>query len=174
MIVALDASVLVFFFDQDAKAPVDPETGRPIDRCAERVSFLISQLSASAAKIVIPTPALAEVLVLSGMAGPEWLNIISKNRHFSVVDFDTRAAIEHAAQMSNAPRPLSPGKQKAKFDFQIIAIARVAGAQKIYSFDTDIKKNAGPGIEVVGGFDLPLPPDDPQGNLFAAVELTAQ
>lgn len=83
-----------------------------------------------------------------------------------VADFDMRAAIEHAVQMSNARKPLAQGKQKAKFDYQIIAIARVAGAEAIYSFDRGITKDAGPGLKACGGFDLPLPPEAAQKRLF--------
>lgn len=166
MIVALDASVLVFFFEKDAKAPTDPATGKPLDRCYDRVNHLIAEMAANSAKIIIPTPALAEVLVMAGEAAPEWLNIIGKSKHFVVADFDVRAAIEHAAQMSDAPRPLTQGKQKAKFDYQIIAIARVAGAEAIYSFDSDIEKDAGAGLKMCGGFDLPLPPEAAQKRLF--------
>lgn len=166
MIVALDASVLIFFFEKDAKAPRNPETGEPFDRCYDRVNYLISELAAKSAKIVIPTPALAEILVLAGEAGPEWLNIIGKSRHFVVADFDVRAAIDHAARMIDQPRPIAGRKQKAKFDYQIIAIARVAGAEAIYSFDSDIAQDAGPGLKVHGGFDMPLPPEKAQSDLF--------
>lgn len=166
MIVALDASVLVFLFEKDAKAPTNPETGETLDRCYDRVNHLISELSANSAKIIIPTPALAEVLVMAGDAAPDWLNTIGRSRHFVVSDFNVLAAVEHAARMADAPKPLAPTKQKAKFDYQIIAIARVAGAEAIYSFDKHIAKAAGAGLEVRGGFDLPLPPEDPQGNLF--------
>lgn len=166
MIVVLDASVLIFLFEKDAKAPIDPETDKPLDRCYDRVNHLIAELAANSARIIIPTPALAEVLVMAGEAGPEWLNTIGKSRHFVVADFDVRAAVEHAARMASAPKPLAPTKQKAKFDHQIIAIARVAGADVIYSFDRDIVRNAGPGIGVIGGFDLPLPPEAAQKQLF--------
>lgn len=166
MIVALDASVLIFLFEKDAKAPVNPQTGRPLDRCYDRVNYLVTQLAASSAKIVVPTPALAEILVKAGSAGSEWLNTIGRSRHFRVADFDALAAVEHAARMAGAPRPLAQGKQKAKFDYQIIAIARVAGADAIYSFDADIEREAGPGIKVYDGFDLPLPPEDAQKSLF--------
>ncbi|AWX93203.1 hypothetical protein DPM13_08805 [Paracoccus mutanolyticus] len=83
----------------------------------DRVNHLIAEIAANSGKIVT-TPALAEVLVMAGEAAPEWLNIIGKSKHFVVADFDVRAAIEHAAQMSDAPRPLAQGKQKAKFDYQ--------------------------------------------------------
>lgn len=71
MIVTLDASVLIFFFEKDAPAPTDPETGKPLDRCYDRVNHLIAEIAANSGKIVIPTPALAEVLVMAGDAAPD-------------------------------------------------------------------------------------------------------
>jgi len=48
---------------------------------------------------------------------------------------------------------------KVKFDRQIVAIARVEGAERIYSNDDDIKRfGASDGIEVVMLDDLELPP----------------
>lgn len=167
MIVAIDASILIFLFERDAKSPINPATEQPLERCYDRVNHLIAELQANAAKIVIPTPALAEILVNAGDAGPEWLRIIEKSPHFMVAQFDKLAAAEHAARMIDRPRPIPQGKRKAKFDDQIIAISRLAGAEVIYSDDGDIRKDAGPGIRVVGTCDLELPPEDPQGQLFA-------
>ncbi|SIS86830.1 PIN domain-containing protein [Paracoccus saliphilus] len=166
MIVALDASVLIFFFEKDAKSPNDPDTGEPLHRCYDRVNHLILELAANSAKIIIPTPALAEVLVMANGAATEWLNIINKSRHFEVVDFDMLAAVEHAAQMNVAPKPLTQGKQKAKFDYQIVSIARTAGASIIYSSDKHVKKAAGSELTVLGVLDLPLPPEQAQKRLF--------
>lgn len=166
MIVAIDASILIFLFERDANAPIDQITGEPLLRCYDRVNNLIAELQANSAKIVIPTPALAEILVNAGEAGPEWLRIIEKSPHFVVSQFDKLAATEHAARMIERPRPIPQGKRKAKFDDQIIAIARLAGAEVIYSDDGDIRKDAGAGIRVIGTCDLPLPPENPQGNLF--------
>lgn len=48
---------------------------------------------------------------------------------------------------------------KVKFDRQIVAIARVEGAERIYSNDDDIKRlGASDGIEVMMLDDLELPP----------------
>jgi hypothetical protein len=48
---------------------------------------------------------------------------------------------------------------KVKFDRQIVAIARVEGAERIYSNDDDIKRlGASDGIEVITLDDLELPP----------------
>jgi len=48
---------------------------------------------------------------------------------------------------------------KVKFDRQIVAIARVEGAERIYSNDDDIKRlGASDSIEVMMLDDLELPP----------------
>jgi hypothetical protein len=55
---------------------------------------------------------------------------------------------------------------KLKYDRQIIAIARVAGATTIYSDDGDIRALAKETkIKVIGIADLPLPPEDAQQPL---------
>ena len=58
------------------------------------------------------------------------------------------------------------GWQKVKFDRQIIAIARVAGARCIYSHDPDLKKLVGAGGPQVQSFDdLPVPPAAAQADM---------
>ncbi len=55
---------------------------------------------------------------------------------------------------------------KVKFDRQIVAIAKVEGANVIYSDDRNVQTfAAGVGISVVKVADLPLPPEDPQAPL---------
>lgn len=56
-------------------------------------------------------------------------------------------------------------RQKAKFDDQIVAIAKVEGADVIYSSDDGLTKSAPPAIEVIGLTGLQLPPEDPQMQL---------
>lgn len=55
---------------------------------------------------------------------------------------------------------------KAKFDWQIIAISKVAGASIIYSDDDDIARMGKRfGINVIKTADLPIPASARQGNL---------
>jgi hypothetical protein len=63
LIVAFDASVLVYVVTPNACAPVDAATDQPVTHCKERVEHLIGHLQRDKAKIIVPTPALAEVLV---------------------------------------------------------------------------------------------------------------
>lgn len=169
MIVAFDASVLVYMVTPDANAPLDKTTGQPVIRCADRVSHLIATLQREKATIVIPTPSLAEVLVRAGDAAPQWLAMLERSRHFRIADFDKRAAVEHAARQAERKRSgtKSPAADRriAKFDDQIVAIAAVAGVSIIYSDDGDIRALAGSQFEVKGIADLPLPPESAQGSL---------
>ncbi len=168
MIAVFDASVLIFLFEKDASGPLDPATGLPVARCYDRVNHLVETLTRDRAKIIIPTPSLAEILVKAGAAGPEWLRLISENRYIRVSSFDLRAAVEFAVMQRERKltgiKSAEP-RQKAKFDDQIVAIAKVEGADVIYSSDDGLTKSAPPAIEVIGLTGLQLPPEDPQMQL---------
>lgn len=167
-----DATALLYFLEPDASAPLDPATGRPVQDAKERVDFLIESLEASGDTIVIPTPALSEVMVHAGNAGPQYLSILQGTRCFRIEPFDLRAAVELAAITRNAiaAGDLRAGtratRAKLKFDRQIIAITRVQGQTTIYSDDDDIARlGAALNLEVVPVHALPSPPQDPQGSL---------
>ena len=170
MIVAFDASTLVYVFNEKAGAPPDPNTGQPVTRCADRIRFLLQTIERERGKIVIPTPALAEVLVRAEKAAPEYLAEFDRNRYFKLASFDKRAMIEFVAmereRLGNAKGSAKTARPKAKFDQQIVAIAKVENATTIYSDDGDVKTLATRHeIEVVGIAQLPLPPEDAQGRL---------
>lgn len=136
MIVAFDASVLVYLLDEKA-APPRGDDGQPISNCQTRVSHLIAELQRTKSKIVIPAPSLAEVLVYGGAAAAEWLSILNTSRHIVIAPFDQKAAIEYSVmerERLDGLRTLTP-RQKAKFDHQIVAISRVEGVERIYSDD---------------------------------------
>ncbi len=166
MIVAFDATVLLYLLDEKAKPPKQAEADAPVDRCKERVEYLIASLNTSKAKIIVPTPVLAEVLVRAGKAAPDWLRLLSSSRQFRLAPFDERAAVEfsvtQADRLASGIKSASTTWAQAKFDAQIVAIAAVEQATVIYSDDAHIKKSAGARFEVIGIEDLPLPPEDPQ------------
>jgi predicted nucleic acid-binding protein len=169
LIAAIDTSVLIFLFDGNAPAPIDVETDLIVTDVKARIDYLILNLSKNKAKLIIPTPALAEILVTAGGAGPEWLAILNKSSVFKIASFDVLAAVEHAALQQerkgkeNFEQKLS--KKKAKFDDQIIAIAAVEQAEVIYTDDKDIRKNASGRFKVLGIADLPLPPEAAQFDM---------
>lgn len=165
MIAAIDASVLLLMFDPDSGIPLGGD-GKPVARCKERVDHLVDRLSKSGGRLLVPTPALSELLVGAGVAGPEWLSRLNGKRAIRIAPFDELAAVECAAlARDRASRGSTSPRAKAKFDEQIVAIARLHGATEIYSDDSDIRKLASPGITVLGIADLPLPPEDTQGRL---------
>ncbi len=154
--VAFDATALTFLFVPNAPCAID----RPRDR----IDFLISDLHGKGARIIVPTPALCELLVKTGHSSREIINLVTKSSRLIDAPFDVKAAIEAAIMTRQAIKAGNkkgdhPGKwAKVKFDRQIVAIAKANDASAIYSEDPDIIKIAAPvGIKVVSVCSLPLP-----------------
>lgn len=170
MIVSFDASILVYVIDANANAPINQATGLPVERCQERVRHLLKRLQDNGDKIIIPTPALAEVLVKAGKNGPDLLRIINSSKFFKMAPFDERASVEFAAaqiqRASTGQKACSCPRAKAKFDDQIVSISAVEGAEEIFSDDSDVAKLAGTRFRTTRIIDLPLPPEAPQGELL--------
>ncbi len=167
-----DATALLHFLEPNASAPVDPATNEPVADAKARIDFLIETLDARRETIVIPTPALSEVLVHAGEAGPSYLEILNGTRCFRIESFDQRAAVELAAMTRDAIAAgdlragIETTRAKLKFDRQIVAIARTQGQKTIYSDDGDIAKlGEALELEVVPIHALPVGPNEPQGEL---------
>src|SRR5712691_10667665 len=138
----------------------------------KRLDHLLQTLDAARERVIIPTPALAEYLALAGTAAPEIVEELRKRSSFVIAPFDQRAAIECALAIN---RDLSAGDKrggaqttwaKAKFDRQIVAIARANSARQIYTEDDDVKRLAKrESIQALSVGDIELPPFDKQENL---------
>ena len=134
MAVVFDASILIDLFNKKL-------TG---DRRA-RLDHLIESLKKQRTKVLIPTPALAELLVKAGKARERYLTELTNGSSFSIESFDQRAAIECALLVEDAWARGQKGKvthTKFKFDWQIVAIAASRNATAIYSDDPDISNAA--------------------------------
>ena len=91
---------------------------------------------------------------------------IGRAKGFRVAPFGDRAAVEFAEmqrQLLSARERRRPAdvetRAKAKFDQQIVAIARVEGAKTIYSDDDGLRRYAERfGLVVEGVADLRMPP----------------
>lgn len=173
--IAFDATVLIPLLHPDARVRPDA-TGKKIAKVKERLDYLVSQLTKSGEKIIVPTPALSEVLVHAGPAMNDWLNILNKRSTFRIADFDQRAAIEVAILTAEELRSKKGKKVKAltrtetvakvKYDRQIAAIAKAEGATALYTDDDGLAAVATKlGLKVVKIADLPLPPEDAQLKL---------
>jgi predicted nucleic acid-binding protein len=94
-------------------------------------------------KIVIPTPALAEYLAGAGAARATVYERLQQSKVFRIAPFGERAAYE-CAIMHDVAKPKASRRSegnswaKAKYDWQIVAIAKVEGVEALYTLDDDI------------------------------------
>jgi rRNA-processing protein FCF1 len=148
-----------------AIAPNDPATGQPLINAKARVDALIKHLTEKKAKVIIPAPVFAELLVKDMQNVQQVINRLNLSSALSVEAFDERAAIELAC--INRDIYAKHGKYKCNdieikakisFDRQIIAIAKVHHADTIYTGDNGIKTKAEElGIKTVCLAELPEP-----------------
>lgn len=168
--ILFDATTILLLLHPLTPPPIDPKTGQLVVDAQKRINLLVKQLEKQKTKIIIPTPALSEILVREGRAGSQYLNIINSSASFKVVPFDQRAAVEVAAMTY---RDIQGGDKrggsgdiwaKIKYDRQIVAIGVVEEVTEIYSDDEGIRniaKRLQLPIPVTGVSDLPLPPSPP-------------
>lgn len=154
-VVVFDTSFLVPLLDPAIKGSGEV---RP------KLKHLIDTLDRQRDVVIIPTPALSEVLIGAGDTASRYLDILSKTPRFRIAPFGTRAAVE-AAERHRRAIHASDKKEgmeswsKLKFDRQIIAIAKVEGAERMYSNDGDVYRlGQADGLVVVRLEDLPDPP----------------
>ena len=166
-VVVFDASFLLPVFSQNLSAmPKDPSTGKPVERYDEKVDYLLSQLEEAETQMLIPTPALSEILVEAGTKRvAEYVKEIFSKSTFLVASFEMDAAIEVAIMSRNAQERddkrsgSTEAWQKVKLDRQIVAIAKVNNARVIYSDDKNLRNFAEQaGLEVVSSYELQFPP----------------
>ena len=154
--VVFDSSFLIPLLDPKVKG---------VGEVDGRLLHLIATLDRQKDVIIVPTPALSETLIGAGDAAPKYLDILNKTSHFRVTAFGERAAVEAAARHREALRvgdkkEGSESWSKVKFDRQIVAIAKVEGAERIYSNDADIHRyGKGDGLQVIRLEDLEAPPE---------------
>ena len=171
--VVVDANILLLMLDPDANARIESRSSGAVLSAKERVEFLIEQIDEAGEKVVVPTPVLAEALVFAGQDAPVYVSAMRKFACIRIEPFDELAAIE-LAQMDYSDIQAGDKKggstdpwQKVKFDRQIVAIARVIGAENLVTDDGGLATLArASGITVRGIAELSLPPEASQGTLF--------
>jgi hypothetical protein len=162
--VVFDTTTSLLLLRPGTNPPLDTATGNPVEHAEGRLALLVDTLGKARTRIIIPTPALSELLVYAGTGMAELVARLTKSATFRVLPFDTRAAIELAVMTRAA---IDQGDKrggvdapwnKIKFDRQIVAIAKVAGATAIYSDDHHLCTFAKEqGLTAIGIADLPLP-----------------
>jgi len=169
--VGFDNTMLSILLNQGGRMPTDPATGQPVVMAMRRAENLVERLGKSRQKIIVPTPALAELLTAIGPTAQQYLDIIAKSPLFEVASFDARCAIELAYLnrgifADHDPKNSSEAYQKIKIDRQIIAVFKVAGVENVYTDDAGLAKRARLcGLNPIATADLPLPVADRQLNI---------
>jgi hypothetical protein len=171
--ITIDANILIYLIDPAASAPTDPATIQPVSRCRDRLEYLILNLTKRGTKLLLPTPAVTEVLVKTGTSASRYLEEMRKMSVFRIADFDQRAAFECATIMGQHwdgklwALSKEVGKHRIKFDLQIVAVSKVHRSAEILSDDPGVKKLADLlSVPCRGIADLPLPPDPDQTEMF--------
>jgi len=145
--VAIDATTLSILLNPKARGPVDPTTKLPVGQARERLLGFIAKAEKARRKLVIPTPATAELLTAIGPTSADYIRVINRKAVFEVRSFDEVAAVELAflnrdvfgsLDQKNGLEPW----QKMKVDRQIIAIAKVADCEQILTEDDGLGNRA--------------------------------
>ena len=145
-IVVFDASFLIPLLDPQVKG---------VGEVDARLLHLINTLDKENDVIIVPTSALSETLIGAGEAAPKYLDILNRQ-----LDCGSRHSVQ--GRQSRPPRVIgealregdkmegSANWAKVKFDRQIVAIAKVEGAERIYSNDDDIRRyGKADGVQVI-------------------------
>ena len=161
--VAFDNTILslLIFPDADLRQGSD---GQKVDHARERVVGLVRRLEDAREQVLVPSPALCELLVTEGADAQDVLTTLRGSAYIHIASFDERAAVELAMRLRDARRGgdqregLQITKSAMKFDRQIVAIALVNGATILYSDDDGVAKfAAGCELSVKRVADLPVP-----------------
>lgn len=171
--VLFDTSILLLLLEPNTNAPLDPGTGLPLAKAKARIDYAIVNLTKAKERVLIPTPVLAELFVGAGAGGiSKLVEAVSSYAAFKIAPFDQLAAVELGLLQDGHPtgKPLTSveTKAKVKFDRQIVAIAKANAVGTIYSDDDGLCKTATNNkIKVVRSYDLPLPPQAGQQDMWS-------
>jgi hypothetical protein len=161
--VAFDNTILSLLIFPDAELRQGSE-GQKVEHARERVLGLVLQIEEARDQVIVPAPALSELLVTEGADVQDVLTTLRSSAYIRIESFDERAAVELAMRLRDARKagdqregiPIAKGAMK--FDRQIVAIALVSGATILYSDDDGVAKfAAGCGLVVKRVGDLPVP-----------------
>ena len=171
MKVCLDATALMCLLDTRTTEFLAPD-GSIVSHMQRRMDHLIATIDRAKGSVVVPTPALAELLVGAGTQRAAMLRTLEGRQAVRVEPFGKMAAV-HCASLDN--QAISDGDkkdgvrsswQKVKIDRQIVAITQVARCERIVTGDPDVEKIAGrAAIETTFVWQLDLPPEDAQIDL---------
>ena len=163
----VDTSVLAWIIDPAANMPAPPVG--VVGDVGARLQQLVAELDRDRAELAIPTPVLAEIFSAAGRDPAAILADLSGRSGVLVLPFSEREAIECGLLLREMlPVEARQGRprQLVKFDAQIVAIAKTAGASMILTTDAGLAAAAKrAGIAAPSLWDFPMPLSDAQGAL---------
>lgn len=135
MICTLDANAIISWSDPKCNPLI-----------LAKLELLFETVHKDRGVILLPTPALAELLVLTNNATADWLNALQKRSAVRIAPFDLKAATECALihrladDKGGKRKGTKKGEayQKIKVDRQIAAIARVHQSDLIVTNDENL------------------------------------
>jgi predicted nucleic acid-binding protein len=166
--VAFDSTFLALLFNRNSRASVA--------NAADLVDELLDSLNTQKAKIIIPAPSLTEILLKATKSGTLYLEKLKEFSCFQIKPFDEKSAVELASifvsSIGKRRKKKDVEKTKVTFDRQIVAIAKVHGAQQMYSDDEEVRLLAKEcGLDAFGFADLKTSPKQTKLNLTGDVNL---
>ncbi|MDQ7731310.1 PIN domain-containing protein [Halomonas sp. SpR1] len=144
---ALDANVLMQLLGIIGNSLYCPRTKQEITNAEGRADALLERFSDPGFQLLIPAPAMAEVLV---KVAPElqqaYIDFVNNTTSLSIIPFDTRSIIECArlfdAQEAKQLKKGGESKAKIAVDRQVVAIAISNGAKELWTHDKTVFKKA--------------------------------
>ncbi|QWW70051.1 type II toxin-antitoxin system VapC family toxin [Rhizobium sp. WYJ-E13] len=147
---------------------IDPESTQDNGRVG-KVRHFVQGLSKTNSVIMIPAPAIAELVAGRAQKIEEVVETIRRLKGFTVQPFDEVIAIETGERIAFHQANLKPQDRAAhwkvtmKYDAMIAATAIVRGASDLYTDDPNLGKylkDTSVTLRLID--DLPSPPEDPQ------------
>lgn len=150
----------------------NPATTKPTTHVPQRMAALLDGFSTRNDRLLIPTPALAEVLCVAAGAS-QILSVLNDAAVIEIAPFDARSAIElgemtrKAIASGDKKEGVNAEWQRIKLDRQIVAIAKAHGARVLYTDDDNQMKFAKiGGLATVSTWELDLPPKYAQMDIL--------
>lgn len=147
MAILIDANVLVALFKSSTP-----------DNEKVRVHGLIADAKSSRTRLLIPSPALSE---FAAKALQHEMDFVLSQSVFRIAPFDAKAALECGDLIREWADGLDGSKKdrhKAKFDMQILAIAKSLGVSLLVTGDINLRNKAErQKISAKQILDLPIP-----------------
>lgn len=147
MISLFDCNFLSILFNERARIPRRADGKLVVENAQERIDLLVKDISKERSKIILPTPALAEFMLLAQSEWTRYLTLIRRNSIFEIAGFDEAEAAElvQLCLLEGKVKAKGPGAEtwaKVKYDRQIVAIAKTKRVEVVYSTDGGVRKLA--------------------------------